>query len=97
MKLSYVCVCMCVCVCVFVWFLFMTAAIMCMGWLQVVGSLKLQVSFANEPYKRDDILQKRPIILSKNKDHDIFFSYGVATSSRLLKIVCLFCRILSLL
>ena len=25
--------------------------------------LKLQVSFANEPYKTDDILQKRPIIL----------------------------------
>ena len=29
----------------------------------VVGSLKLQVSFAKKPYKRDDILQKRPIIL----------------------------------
>jgi len=26
------------------------------------GSLKLQVSFAKEPYKRDNILQKRPII-----------------------------------
>jgi len=25
---------------------------------------KLYVSFAKEPYKRDDILQKRPIILS---------------------------------
>jgi len=35
-----------------------------MGWLRLVGSLKLQVSFAKEPYKRDDILQKRPIILS---------------------------------
>ena len=34
-----------------------------MGWLQLVGSLKLQVSFAKEPYKRDDILQLRPIIL----------------------------------
>jgi len=34
-----------------------------MGWLQLVGSLKLQVSFAKEPYKRDDILQKRPIFL----------------------------------
>ena len=33
------------------------------GWLRLVGSLKLQVSFAKEPYKRDDILQKRPIIL----------------------------------
>ena len=35
-----------------------------MGWLRlVVGSLKLQVSFAKEPYKRDYILQKRPMIL----------------------------------
>jgi len=35
-----------------------------MGWLQLVGSIKLYVSFAKETYKRDDILQKRPIILS---------------------------------
>jgi len=34
-----------------------------MGWLRLVGSLKLQVSFAKEPYKRDDILQKRPVTL----------------------------------
>ena len=34
-----------------------------MGWLRLVGSLKLQVSFAKEPYKRDNILQKRPLIL----------------------------------
>jgi len=35
-----------------------------MGWLQLVGSIKLSVSFAKEPYKRDDILQKRPRIVS---------------------------------
>jgi len=35
-----------------------------MGWLWLVGSIKLQVSFAKEPYKRDNILQKRPIISS---------------------------------
>jgi len=34
-----------------------------MGWLWLVGSLTLLVSFAKVPYKRDDILQKRPIIL----------------------------------
>jgi len=34
-----------------------------MGWLRLVGSLKLYVSFAKEPHKRDYILQKRPIIL----------------------------------
>ena len=34
----------------------------CMGWLRLVGSLKLQVSFVKETYKKDYILQKRPII-----------------------------------
>ena len=34
-----------------------------MGWLRLVGSLKFQVSFAKEPYKRDDILGKRRMIL----------------------------------
>ena len=35
-----------------------------MDWSRlVVRSLQLQVSFANEPYKRDYILRKRPIIL----------------------------------
>ena len=29
-----------------------------MGWLRLVGSLILQVSFAKETYKKDDILQK---------------------------------------
>jgi len=33
-----------------------------MGWLWLIGSIKLQVCFAKEPYKRDDILQKRLII-----------------------------------
>jgi len=33
-----------------------------MGWLRLVGSLKLYVSFVRVPYKRDDILQKRPVI-----------------------------------
>jgi len=36
-----------------------------MGWLRWVGSIKVYVSFAKEPYKRDYILQKRPIILSR--------------------------------
>ena len=35
---------------------------------QSVGSLKLYVSFAKEPYKRDDILQKRPILRYSAKD-----------------------------
>jgi len=34
-----------------------------MGWLRLVGFLKSKVSSAKEPYKRDDILQKRPIII----------------------------------
>ena len=32
------------------------------GWLWLVGSIKLQGSFSEEPYKRDDILKKRHII-----------------------------------
>ena len=36
---------------------------LCMGWLRLVSSLKSYVSFAKDPYKRDYILQKRPIIL----------------------------------
>jgi len=40
-----------------------TTSRMCYGWLRLVGSLKLNVSVAKEPYKRDDILRKRPIIL----------------------------------
>jgi len=34
-----------------------------MGWLRFVGSSKRKVSFAKEPYKRDYILQKSPVIL----------------------------------
>ena len=36
-----------------------------MGWLRLEGSSKWWVSFAKEPYKRDDILQKRPVILKE--------------------------------
>jgi len=34
----------------------------CMGWLRLVGSLKLLVSFAKEPYERGYILQRRHVI-----------------------------------
>jgi len=34
-----------------------------MGWLRLAGSLKLWVSFAKEPCKRDYILQDRTLIL----------------------------------
>ena len=40
-----------------------TCGILRTGWLRLVGSLNLWVSFAKEPYKRDDILQKRLTIL----------------------------------
>ena len=44
-----------------------------MAWLRLVGSLKLHVSFAKEPYTRDDILQKRPIFLKEptHRSHHI--------------------------
>ena len=35
---------------------------------------KLQVSFAKEPYKRDNILQKRPIILLTSRGPMVTFS-----------------------
>jgi len=53
-----------------------------MGWLRLVGSFKLKVTFAKEPYTRDYILQKRPIILrsllivdikSGNQIHNRYF------------------------
>jgi len=36
----------------------------CMGWLWLAGLIKSKVSFAKEPYKRDDILPERPIIFN---------------------------------
>jgi len=41
---------------------FLGVIILAMRWLLLVGSFKLQVSFAKKPYKRDHILQKRPMI-----------------------------------
>ena len=55
-----VCVSMCLCV-----MSYNTAynGVAMIRWLRLVGSLKWQVSFAKEPYKRDYILQRRPVIL----------------------------------
>jgi len=47
-------VCVCVRLCAFVG----------MGWLRLVGSIKLQVSFAQYRLFNSALLQKRPIILS---------------------------------
>jgi len=79
----------------------------------LVGSLKLYVSFAKEPYKREDILQKKNTILRsllivatpyqdrssmcrrqmRQATGDVdMIHYGVATISRLLKIIGLFCK-----
>ena len=55
-RVCCVCVRVSVCVCVHV-------HEVAMGWLRLIGSLKLKVSFAKEPYKIDYILHKRPIIL----------------------------------
>ena len=38
------------------------SSFMVMGWLRLVGSLELKVSFAKEPYRTDYILQKRLVI-----------------------------------
>ena len=59
-----------------------------MGWLRLVGSLKLQASFAECSLCCRALLQKRPI----NLRILLFDSYEVATISRLLKITGLFCK-----
>ena len=40
------------------------SSLILMGWLRLVKTIKLYVSFAKEPHKRDDILHKKPRILS---------------------------------
>jgi len=54
-----------------------------------MGCDTLQVSFAKEPYKNDDLMQKTSkceIVCRR------ILSYGVATASRLLNIIGLFCK-----
>jgi len=48
---------------VYVYMMACPSSLRFMGWLRLGGSLKLLVSFAKEPYKRDYILQKRRVIL----------------------------------
>jgi len=52
-----------------------------MGWLRLVGSLKVQVSIAKEPYKRDCILQKKTCNLKEptNRSHPISCVIGWAS------------------
>jgi len=52
-----------------------------------IGALKLQVSFAKEPYKRDDILQKRPIMLRSLHGASTYICVYLA---RLCAYVCVF-------
>jgi len=55
---THTCIMHCECVC-----FRLSPVISHMGWLWLVGPIKLHVSIAKEPYKKDDILQKRPMIL----------------------------------
>ena len=68
------CVCLCVCVCVRA-FVYTCVCVtvrvcvrayvctrVCAAEVRMQCGLKSQISFAKEPYKRDNILQKRPII-----------------------------------
>jgi len=71
----YVCVCICVCVCVWVCVCVCQSVILSvgrsfnlsvslgMGWLRLVGSWRLQVSFVEYRLFYRALLQKRPIIL----------------------------------
>jgi len=60
--LQCVAVCCSVLQCFFVFLGDCVCLLWTMGWIRLAGSIKLQVSFAKEPYKRDDILQKRPLV-----------------------------------
>ena len=70
-----------------------------MRWLPLVGSFKLQVSFAEYRLFYRALLQKRPILLRSLLLHmNVTQLYlGVASISRLLKIIGLLCRVSSLL
>jgi len=49
-----------------------------MGWLRLVGSLKLQVSFAKEPYKKKLYSAKETYNLKEptNRSHPIHVNFG---------------------
>ena len=73
-----------------------------MGWLRLVGSLKLQVSLAEYHLFYRALLQKRPIILRSllivvtpylKQCEAANARYRVASVSRIDKITCLFCRV----
>jgi len=49
------------------------------GWLCLVGSIKLWVSFEKEPYKRDSILY----ITGDCSNRSCVYTYGVAMVSRI--------------
>jgi len=59
----HVCVCMRVCICMHVYVCVHACTSICMGWLRLVGSLKLQISFAEYGLFYRALLQKRPVIL----------------------------------
>ena len=67
-----------------------------MGRQRFLGSLKMYVSFANEPYKNRGSLAKKTYILKEptKRWHPIFFvkCYGVAMVCRLPKLSGLFCK-----
>jgi len=65
-----------------------------MGWLRLVGSLKLQVSFAKEPYERDHILQKRPIIIRSLLIVATPYAYGPLDCSKTLQHTVTHCNTL---
>jgi len=57
-----VCLCLCLSVCVLLCLFVRLCGAIDVPLVKLVGSIKSQVFFAKEPYKRDYILQKRPII-----------------------------------
>ena len=63
-----------------------------LGRLRLVGSLKFHVSFAKEPYKRDYLLQKRPIIIDLFSPHICCRGTGWRRCIGCLKVQVIFCK-----
>ena len=69
-----------------------------MGWLRLVGSLKLLVFFAKEPYKTDEILRKRSIILRSLLIVATSYVMWISPARNLLEVLnCDMCRVRDLI
>ena len=87
-----ICIFIYICICIYICSYGHNLQYIYMGWLRLVGSFKLYVCFAE--YRLFYICI---YIYICSYGHNLICLYGLATISRLLKIIGLFCKISSLL